>query len=335
VVELSGGDGSGHEEALRLIAAEAGQRGVGQVGLDTVGDHAKAEAVSQVDGGGDQGGRAVALSHGEDERTVELELVDGQVAQVAQRAVAGAEIVYRDLDTTIPQPSQDGAGPVAVGHQELLGGLQLQGMGRDSPGAEHRGDLSGQVGVDQRAGREVDRHGQFLAVCVPARHLVQGLGEHHAGQRWHQPGLLDQGQEGVRVDQATGGVVPAHQGFDTVDFAAVQVDLGLVVQDELAGAQRGPQLLDGLQQGGVVGGAEPARPVRCPTEAVQGQAGYVGSGQQPHRPHEPRAESPARPRLHPSPPVARCAKRFIRASSNFGAHRSWPGREACNTAQMG
>jgi hypothetical protein len=47
------------------------------------------------------------------------------------------------------------------------------------PGGEHGGDLVGKVGVDQRAGRDVDRDGQLPAVGVPGRGLVQGDLEHH------------------------------------------------------------------------------------------------------------------------------------------------------------
>ena len=95
--------------------------------------------------------------------------------------------------------------------------------------------------------------GQWLALGVPGRGLVQGQGEHDPGQGGHQPGLLDQVQEGVGVEQAAGGVVPADQRLHGVDFAGVQVDLGLVVHDELVAGQCGSQLLHRLQPGGVVG----------------------------------------------------------------------------------
>ena len=105
--------------------------------------------MGQSDGGSDQGSGARVVGHGEDEGLVELELVDGQLTQVAERAVAGAKVVDRDLDSAIAQPGQDVACPVAVGHQELLGDLQLQGAGWDASGSEHGEDLLRQAGVDQ------------------------------------------------------------------------------------------------------------------------------------------------------------------------------------------
>jgi hypothetical protein len=50
-----------------------------------------------VDGRRDECGGAGVLDHREDEGPVELELVDRQVAQVAQGAVAGAEAVLSQI----------------------------------------------------------------------------------------------------------------------------------------------------------------------------------------------------------------------------------------------
>src|SRR5450631_546409 len=77
LVELGGGDRSGYVVALSLVAAHAPQLGVGDLGLDAFGDHAQTQAVGQIDGGGDQGGGAGVVSHGENEGPVELEFVDG------------------------------------------------------------------------------------------------------------------------------------------------------------------------------------------------------------------------------------------------------------------
>ena len=73
---------------------------------------------------------------------------------------------------------------------------------------------------------------------MPAGDLVQGQSEHRTGQRGHEPGILNQAEEGVGVEEPTRGMLPAHQSLNTVDFAGVEVDLGLVVHDELIGDQR-------------------------------------------------------------------------------------------------
>src|ERR1035437_2590745 len=66
--------------------------------VDTLGDHPQAEAVGHGNGGGNQRHSTGVVEHGQDERAVELELIDGQVAQIAQRAVTGAIVVHGDLD---------------------------------------------------------------------------------------------------------------------------------------------------------------------------------------------------------------------------------------------
>src|SRR5450759_5697253 len=101
VVELGGRHGPGDEVALRLVATQARQLGVGDVVLDALGDHAQAQAVGKSDGGGDKCGRASVIGHRKDKGLVKLELVDGQFTQTAQRAVAGAEVVDGDLDPAL------------------------------------------------------------------------------------------------------------------------------------------------------------------------------------------------------------------------------------------
>ena len=85
-----------------------------------------ARGVGQVDGGPDDRGGTRVVGHRLHERAVELQLVDRQLAQVGQRGVAGAEVVDRDADAERAQLAEDLAGPLAVGHQEVLGDLQLE-----------------------------------------------------------------------------------------------------------------------------------------------------------------------------------------------------------------
>lgn len=126
-VELGSGDGPGHEVPLGLVAAHPGQLGVGASGLNALGDDTEAKTVRQLDGGGNQGGGAGVMGHGDHEGVVELDLVDGQVAQIRQRAVTGAEVVDGDPDTDVAQTGEDDVGQLAVDHEEPLRDLQLEG----------------------------------------------------------------------------------------------------------------------------------------------------------------------------------------------------------------
>src|SRR5918994_6421400 len=84
---------AGEVEALAVGAAQAGQlQGLGLV-LDALGDHPQAEEVGDAQDGVGQGlllGPAEQAVH---ERLGQLEDVNGQVAQVGQGRVAGAEVV--------------------------------------------------------------------------------------------------------------------------------------------------------------------------------------------------------------------------------------------------
>jgi hypothetical protein len=126
-------------------------------------------------------------------------------------------------------------------------------LGGTPPAASIAATCLGRSESTQRAGREVDRDGQRLALRVPGCDLAQGLSEYRPGRGGHQPGFLDQVQKDLGVEQPPGGVVPAHQRLHAVHVAGGQVDLGLVVHDELVTLQCGSQLLHRLQPGGVVG----------------------------------------------------------------------------------
>ena len=68
--------------------------------------------------------------------------------------------------------------------------------------------------------------------------------EDERGQRPRQAALLDQREEVAGAEQAALGVLPAHERLDAAHRAGPQLGLRLVVQDELAGLERGAELAD-------------------------------------------------------------------------------------------
>ena len=173
------------------------------------------------------------------------------------------------------------AGSVAVGHEEVLGDLQLQGARRQTPWAASMATTcSGRSVSTSELAERLTATVSALALPLPGRGLVERLVEHEPGHGGHQPGLLDQVEEGVGVEQAAGGVVPADQRLDAVDLAGAQVDLGLVVQDELVVGQRGPQLLDRPQPGRAVGVVGAAVDVMSGCGGLRLVHGDVGLAQQ-------------------------------------------------------
>ncbi len=99
------------------------------------------------------------------------------------------------------------------------------------------------LAVEQARGGDVDRHGQSWPRGPPFGALFEGLVEHHRGERAHQPGLFGERQELQRRNIPKPWVRPADQGLDRHDLPGGEVDLGLVVQLELALLDRRLELL--------------------------------------------------------------------------------------------
>ena len=76
-----------------------------------------------------------------DERAVDLEDVDRQLAELAERGVAGAEVVESDPDTGRPQLGQTADDGVEVERGGVLGHLDHQTIGLDVMDAQRLGDL--------------------------------------------------------------------------------------------------------------------------------------------------------------------------------------------------
>ncbi len=117
----------------------------------------------------------------------------------------------------------------------------------------------------QLVGADVDRDAQRGGggIVAPLRKLGAGRAQHRAAERQDQSGGLGQRDEAARLQQAALRMRPAHQRLDA-DQLALQVDLRLVVQQQLAGVDGGAQV--GLQRGargdhGLHFGLEEAHPV--------------------------------------------------------------------------
>ena len=121
---------------------------------------------------------------------------------------------------------------------------------RDAVPGEPRGDRAGEAGGVHVARRDVDgdRHRQPLR--APPGDLGERRLQHVLRQLGHQPGRLGDGDELVRRDPPALRVHPAHQRLQAGDLA-VEADLGLVVQLDLAGVERAAQI---AQQAEPVGG---------------------------------------------------------------------------------
>ena len=131
--------------ALHRVAAFLGEEGELLLGLDALGDDRHFEAVAEADHGADDRGRLRIAAEIDDEGAVDLDLVERERLQIAQRGIAAAEIVHRDAHAERLQPPQQRQAAVEILDQHALGDFELEPARRE-PGLEqdrmHEADQS-------------------------------------------------------------------------------------------------------------------------------------------------------------------------------------------------
>ena len=117
---------AGEEEALAEVALFALEGLELGLVLDSFAERLEAERLAELDERVDE--RAGFLRGGDagDEGAVDLERVDGELAEVGEGAVAGAEVVDRDAHAECLEGGEAGGGLVDVLHERGLGDLERQ-----------------------------------------------------------------------------------------------------------------------------------------------------------------------------------------------------------------
>src|SRR4051812_13396242 len=113
-------------EALRRVGPERGELGPRLVGRDALGKDVHAEALPERDRGADDGRVILVLAHGEHERAVDLDLAHGQLTQVVERRVAGAEVVDREPHAQLVELVEDDLRAERILQHRRLRELELQ-----------------------------------------------------------------------------------------------------------------------------------------------------------------------------------------------------------------
>ena len=149
------------------------------------------------------------------EALVDLDLVEREFAQIAQRRIAGAEIVHRDGHAEFAQAHQHRE-RASVSCSITVSVISSSSRCRVEPRcAERRNDIE-----DKRVALELNRRqiDGDLDVARPCRRLGARLLEHPGADRNDQPDLFRQRNEIVRRHQSALGMPPAQQRFERRRF---------------------------------------------------------------------------------------------------------------------
>src|SRR5690606_6021824 len=119
-------------------------------------DHLQAQALAQADDGAANGALLAVLRQTHDEALVHLENVQRKALQVAQRAIARAEIVQSQAHPQACQCAQVVVQLRAVFHKQAFSNFQHEKLRLQSAGLENSGDPRGESRLAQLAAGEVD-----------------------------------------------------------------------------------------------------------------------------------------------------------------------------------
>ena len=186
-----------------------------------------------------------------DERAVDLEHVEGEALEAAERRVAGAEVVEHEAQPVLLEGVEHGGRRVGLLHQHGLGDLQRERPGAEPAALGDRRHLGGEQRVERLAPGDVDRHADRRVELAAARPRSGGRPARGRAVRASaiRPVSSAIGMNSSGGDQAALGVLPAHERLGGHRPAGGEVDHRLVVDLELAAVERAAQLGLGAHAG--------------------------------------------------------------------------------------
>src|SRR3569623_668933 len=232
--------GPADEETLYLIAARLAQEGELFGCLHALRHHVEAQAPGHGDDGGDDGRVVLIGLHVADEGAVDLESLDREALEIAQRRIARAEIVDGEAHAHAVERGDIVARDLVALHQHALGDLELEQLGFERRQMQDMHHLLTQTEIAELPARQVHGDAQ-RAVLLPRRGPAAGLFQDPVADRHDEAGLFEQWDEFERVHQPEIGVAPAQQGLETGDVPRREIDLRLEVKTELLALQRAAQ----------------------------------------------------------------------------------------------
>src|SRR5574341_1852808 len=190
------------------------------------------------------GGVGVDVAH---EGLVDLQRVDGECLEIAERRVTGTEVVDGDPHPQSLELAQYLDGVLGVLHGQALGDLQLQKPRIELGFPEGLVDVAHEVRILELPGGEVDRDRQRASEAgLPDLDLKAGGPEDPGGEPRDDTGQLSPLHERARGEQPALRVLPSQQRLAAVDGSRGHVEERLVIENELV-PRNGPS--QGVVQG--------------------------------------------------------------------------------------
>ena len=155
--------------------------------------------------------------HVADEGAIDLQLVNGQAAEVGQRGIAGSKIVDRELHALCLESFHKDDGFLDVFNQHALGEFELELAGICAGALKHSQYPIDEARLAELHSADVDSEGEMGHGDMggPSRKLRAGCLQNPVAERENEAGLFSQRDEFARGEDSPAGVVPADQGFRT------------------------------------------------------------------------------------------------------------------------
>src|ERR1700688_958732 len=242
VRELVGGHGPAEEVALSLRAAPGSQEGELFLGFDALGNDTLLEVLTHINDGADDGRIVRVAGDLVDKGLVNLEDVDGELAEIAEAGIAGAEVVHSQVYTHPFEGLKHIGGSLDVAHQDALGELKVEIAGFQAGFRENRADALDKTLIAKLDSGNIDGNAlERQTRVLPFAGLSAGFIEYPSADLDNEAALYGDGNELGGKDASTVGVLPTHQGFGAGDLTGVEIDLRLKVQQELVALQSAAQ----------------------------------------------------------------------------------------------
>jgi len=172
--------------------------------------------VAEIDDGADDRRRLRIAAEIHHEGAVDLDLVEREGLQIAQRGIARAEIVHRDAHAEPFQPPQQRETTVEILDQHALGDFEFKPVGREPGFEQDRMDEADEVAVHELRRRQVDGD---LQRRRPGGRLAAGLAQDPLAHFHDQAALFGERNEIAGRDETAHRMQPARQRLEADHLA--------------------------------------------------------------------------------------------------------------------